>query len=192
MQAKYVKLVVFRGKNMKCLIGLGNIGKEYEYTRHNMGFMCIDKLAQDYNISFDKKLKKSIYAETNIKGEKVLLVKPTTFMNLSGEAVVEIINWFKLSLEDICILYDDVDLPFGKIRYRGSGSAGTHNGMRNIIALAGSESIKRVRVGIETRTQDTPIPLFDYVLGKFSKEEIEKFQSEIYPEIKKIVEGNIL
>lgn len=187
-----MKLVVFRGKNMKCLIGLGNIGKEYEYTRHNMGFMCIDKLAQDYNISFDKKLKKSIYAETNIKGEKVLLVKPTTFMNLSGEAVVEIINWFKLSLEDICILYDDVDLPFGKIRYRESGSAGTHNGMRNIIALVGSENIKRVRVGIETRTQDTPIPLFDYVLGKFSKEEIEKFESEIYPEIKKIVEGNIL
>ena len=177
---------------MKCLIGLGNLGKEYEYTRHNMGFMCIDKLAQDYNISFDKKLKKSIYAETNIKGEKVLLVKPTTFMNLSGEAIVEIINWFKLSLEDICILYDDVDLPFGKIRYRESGSAGTHNGMRNIIALVGSENIKRVRVGIETRTQDKPIPLFDYVLGKFSKEEIEKFKSEIYPEIKKIVEGNIL
>lgn len=172
---------------MKCIIGLGNIGKEYENTRHNMGFMCVDKLAQDLGVTFDKKLKKCIYAETNIKGEKVILVKPTTYMNLSGEAVVELLNWFKIDIKDICIIYDDVDLPFGKIRYRSSGSAGTHNGMKNIIALVGNESIKRVRVGIEARDVNYPVPLYDYVLSKFEKEQLAVFEKDIYLEVKKII-----
>lgn len=169
---------------MKCIIGLGNIGKEYENTRHNMGFMCVEKIAQDLNISFDKKLKKCVYAETNIKGEKVILVKPTTYMNLSGEAVVELLNWFKLDIKDICIIYDDVDLPFGKIRYRESGSAGTHNGMRNIIALVGHESIKRLRVGIEARDDAHLVPLYDYVLGKFTKEQLREFEERVFVDVK--------
>lgn len=173
---------------MKCIIGLGNIGKEYENTRHNMGFMCIDKLAQDLNVSFDKKLKKCIYGETSIKGEKVILVKPTTYMNLSGEAVVELLNWFKIDIKDICIIYDDVDLPFGKIRYRESGSAGTHNGMRNIIAMVGHESVKRLRVGIEARDKTHPVPLYDYVLGKFTQEQLKEFEESIFVEAKEIVE----
>lgn len=169
---------------MKCIIGLGNIGKEFDTTRHNMGFMCIDKLAHDLNVSFDKKLKKCIYGETNIKGEKVILAKPTTYMNLSGEAVVELLNWFKLDIKDICVIYDDVDLPFGKTRYRESGSAGTHNGMRNIIAELGCESVKRVRVGIEARDTTHPVPLYDYVLGKFEKAELKEFEENIYTEVK--------
>lgn len=172
---------------MKCIIGLGNIGKEYENTRHNMGFMCIDKLAEDMNVTFNKKLKKCVYGETNIKGEKVILAKPTTYMNLSGEAVVELLNWFKIELKDICIIYDDVDLPFGKTRYRESGSAGTHNGMRNIIALVGSENIKRMRVGIEARDNAHPIPLYDYVLGKFDKEQLKEFEATVYMEVKKTI-----
>lgn len=177
---------------MKCIIGLGNIGKEYDATRHNMGFMCIDRLAQDLNISFDKKLKKCVYAETNIKGEKVILAKPTTYMNLSGEAVVELLNWFKLDIKDICVIYDDVDLPFGKVRYRESGSAGTHNGMRNIIALVGRESVKRLRVGIEARDTTHPVPLYDYVLGKFEKAQLKEFEENIYIEIKNELEEKFL
>ena len=173
---------------MKCLIGLGNIGKEYENTRHNMGFMCIDGLAKDLNVSFDRKLKKCVYGETNIKGEKILLVKPTTYMNLSGEAVVELLSWFKLELKDICIIYDDVDLPFGKIRFRESGSAGTHNGMRNIIDLVGNENIKRIRVGIEARDKEHPVPLYDYVLGKFDKEQLKEIEGNIYIEVKNTVD----
>lgn len=169
---------------MKCLIGLGNIGKEYEYTRHNMGFMCIDRLANELGIQFDKKLKKCIYAEASCNGEKVIFVKPTTFMNLSGEAVLEVINWFKLELEDVCIIYDDVDLPFGNIRYKEQGSAGTHNGMRNIIELLKTEKLKRIRVGIEARTSEHPILLIDYVLSHFSKEEIKVFETQIYPKVK--------
>lgn len=173
---------------MKCIIGLGNIGKEYENTRHNMGFMCVEKLAQDLNISFDKKLKKCVYAETNIKGEKVILVKPATYMNLSGEAVVELLNWFKLDIKDICIIYDDVDLPFCKIRYREAGSAGTHNGMKNIIAMLGHESVKRLRVGIESRDTAHPVPLYDYVLGKFTKEQLREFEESIYVDVKRILD----
>lgn len=169
---------------MKCLIGLGNIGNEYENTRHNMGFMCMDKLAEDMNVSFNKKLKRCVYGETNIKGEKFIFVKPTTYMNLSGEAVVELLNWFKLELKDICIIYDDIDLPFGKIRYRESGSAGTHNGMRNIITLVGNENIKRVRVGIEARDNANTMPLHEYVLGKFSKEQLEEFWNDVYLKVK--------
>lgn len=169
---------------MKCIIGLGNIGKEYEYTRHNIGFMCVDMLMNELSISTEKKLKKCIYAEKNFDGEKVIIVKPTTFMNLSGEAVVEIVNWFKLDYKDICIIYDDVDLKYGDVRYRLKGSSGTHNGMRNIIALTGTEELARIRVGIETREDKTRIPLYDYVLGKFSKEEISMFEKDIYPKVK--------
>jgi len=169
---------------MKCIIGLGNIGKEYENTRHNMGFMCVDKLMQELNVSADKKLKKCIYAEKNINGEKVIIAKPTTFMNLSGEAIVELVNWFKLDYNDICIIYDDVDLMFGETRYRLKGSSGTHNGMRNIIALTGTENLTRIRVGIEAREDKSRIPLYDYVLGKFNKEEITTFEKTIYPKAK--------
>jgi len=105
-------------------------------------------------------------------------------MNLSGEAIVELVNWFKLDYNDICIIYDDVDLMFGETRYRLKGSSGTHNGMRNIIALTGTENLTRIRVGIEAREDKSRIPLYDYVLGKFNKEEITTFEKTIYPKAK--------
>jgi len=169
---------------MKCIIGLGNIGKEYENTRHNAGFIAVDNLAKIYNISLDKKKKKCIYGEGIINGEKVSIVKPTTFMNLSGEAIVEIMNWYKINKEDILVIYDDVDLKFGEVRYREKGSSGTHNGMRNIIANLKTEEFARIRIGIENRGE-LPIPLIDYVLQKFSKDEIEKINSEILPSVEK-------
>lgn len=168
---------------MKCIIGLGNIGREYEKTRHNMGFMCVDMLMNELNISPDKKLKKCIYAEKNINGEKVIIAKPTTFMNLSGEAIVELVNWFKLEYKDICVIYDDVDLKYTDVRYRQKGSSGTHNGMRNIIAMTGTQNFTRIRVGIESR-EDLRIPLVDFVLGKFNNDELTIFEKEIYPKVK--------
>lgn len=172
---------------MKCIIGLGNIGKEYENTRHNLGFIMLDKLSEKYNIKLDKKKKKCIYGEGNINGEKVSLVKPTTFMNLSGEAIVEIMNWYKIDKEDILVIYDDIDIPFKDVRYRLSGSSGTHNGMRNIIANIKTEDFARIRVGMENRN-GVPIPLIDYVLQKFSKEELKVINEEIV----NVVEQNVL
>ncbi|MBR5228158.1 MAG: aminoacyl-tRNA hydrolase [Clostridia bacterium] len=174
---------------MKCIIGLGNIGNEYNNTRHNMGFMCLDYFAQKMNVEFTKKLKKCIYAECTINGEKVIIAKPTTFMNLSGEAVVELMNWFKLQLEDICVIYDDVDLPFGSVRYREKGSSGTHNGMRNILQLVGNQNLKRIRVGIEQRDENSRIELYDFVLSKYSKNDLEKIEKEICPIVKENIDN---
>lgn len=172
---------------MKCIIGLGNIGKEYELTRHNMGFIMLDKISKKYGINIDKKKKKYIYGEGIINGEKVSLVKPTTFMNLSGEAVVELMNWYKIEPKDIVVIYDDVDILLGDVRYREKGSAGTHNGMRNIIAMIKTEEFSRIRVGIENRN-GVPIPLVDFVLQKFNKEELEKIDNEIA----NVVEENVI
>lgn len=161
---------------MKCIVGLGNIGKEYTNTRHNIGFMFVDYVCEKYGIKIDKKKTKFMYAEGNINGEKVVFVKPTTFMNLSGEAIVQAINWYKLDLKDICIVYDDVDILFGDVRYREKGSGGTHNGMKNIIQTLKTEDIARIRLGIENRN-GKPIELIDYVLGKFSKEEMSGLEA---------------
>ena len=171
---------------MKCIIGLGNIGKEYENTRHNSGFMAIDYLAEKYNIGLDKKKKKYIYGEGIINGKKIAIIKPTTFMNLSGEAIVEMLNWYKITPSDIIVIYDDVDLKLGTVRYREKGSSGTHNGMRNIISNLKTEEFARIRIGIENR-EDTPIPLMDYVLQKFNKEELDIINQEILKQIQENV-----
>lgn len=172
---------------MKCIIGLGNIGREYENTRHNAGFIAIDSLSEKYNIVLDKKKKKYVYGEGIINGKKVSIIKPTTYMNLSGEAIVEMMNWYKIAPQDILVIYDDVDIKLGTIRYREKGSSGTHNGMRNIIANIKTEEFARIRIGIENRG-DIPIPLMDYVLQKFSKEELNTIKEQIVPQ----VEENVL
>lgn len=171
---------------MKCIIGLGNIGKEYENTRHNIGFMSLDYICEKYNVTLNKKRKKCIYGETTINGKKVSFVKPTTFMNLSGEAIVEIMNWYKIGIEDILVIVDDIDLPFGKVRFKQKGSAGTHNGLRNILLNLNNENFARVKVGIENR--NAPIPLIDYVLQKFNKDELNELNNNSF----KLVEENVL
>lgn len=171
---------------MKCIIGLGNIGKEYDNTRHNIGFMSLDNLCNKYNVKIDKKLKKCIYGEKEINGEKIVFVKPTTFMNLSGEAIQEMLSWYKLDAKDILVIYDDVDIELGNIRYREKGSSGTHNGMRNIIGILKTEEFCRVRVGIENR-KGVPIPLMDYVLQKFNKEELEILNTIVMDKVEECV-----
>lgn len=152
---------------MKLIVGLGNPGKKYEHTRHNMGFDVIDIFSDLAKIDIDKEAFKGLVGRGKIFEEDVYLLKPQTYMNLSGESVREIVSYFKIPKEDIIVIYDDLDLEPGKIRLRLSGSSGGHRGIQNIIENLGSEEIKRIRIGIGKPTYDT----IDYVLGKPLKEE---------------------
>ena len=148
---------------MKLIVGLGNPGKKYEHTRHNMGFDAVDMLAEQARIDVDKEVFHGLLGRGEIFDEDVMLFKPTTYMNLSGTAVREIVHYFKIALEDIIVIYDDMALEPGKIRLRLNGSSGGHKGMQNIIDELQSEDIKRIRVGIgEPGEYDT----IDYVLTK--------------------------
>jgi len=150
---------------MYIVVGLGNPGKEYANTRHNTGFMFIDKLADKHKISVTKEKFKALIGDGIIEGKKVLLVKPQTFMNLSGDSLIEIVNFYKEDVDNIIVAYDDIDLEVGKLRLRSQGSAGTHNGMKSVIGNLGTTEIKRIRIGIGKPN----IALVDYVLGNFSK-----------------------
>ncbi|MCI5773378.1 MAG: aminoacyl-tRNA hydrolase [Erysipelotrichaceae bacterium] len=157
---------------MKLIVGLGNIGKEYENTRHNAGFMVVDKLAQKLGADFNQTKFNASIATTNVKGEKVIIMKPNTYMNLSGEAVLACVNFYKISTDDILVIHDDLDLPVGSVRIRTQGSAGGQKGMNNIINLLHTANIKRIRMGID---KSKVIPVVDYVLGKFTSDEKPKF-----------------
>lgn len=161
---------------MYVIVGLGNPGKKYDLTRHNVGFDVIDRLAARHGISVSKIKYKALVGEGVIKGEKVLLVKPQTYMNLSGETVQSICNYFQLPMENLIVVYDDVDTDFAKLRIRKKGSAGTHNGMRNIIYLLQKDDFPRVRIGIGKSNQ---LPLRDFVLQKFSKDEMIEMDSAL-------------
>lgn len=162
--------------DMKIIAGLGNPTKEYEGTRHNIGFSVIDKLADKYNISMNEKKHKAICGKGMIEGEKVILLKPQTYMNLSGESVVDAVNFYKVDPEeDVIIIYDDIDLDVGKLRIRTKGSAGGHNGMKNIIAHLGTQVFPRIRVGVGAKPKDWD--LADYVLGRFPKEELPEIEA---------------
>lgn len=163
---------------MKFVVGLGNPDGKYTKTYHNIGFVFADCLAKKINADFTKKKCKAEIAEGLFNGEKIMIFKPTTYMNLSGECVVEIIKKYKAKVEDILIAYDDIDLDVGKFRFRENGSAGTHNGMRSIVSLTGKNDIKRIRIGIG---RDEKMDLADYVLSRIDpakKEEIDKAISE--------------
>ena len=155
---------------MKLIVGLGNPGEEYSNTRHNIGFMFIDYFANKNNIKIDKKKFNGFYNELNIDGEKVILLKPLSYMNLSGEVVIKFVKYFKIDIKDILVIHDDLDLPTGKIRLRESSSSGGHNGIKNITLHLGTEDFKRLKIGISNNKE---IDTKDYVLGGFSKEEKE-------------------
>ncbi len=161
---------------MKLFIGLGNPGKKYEHTRHNMGFDVIDLFADLSQIDVDKEVFHGLMGRGTALGEDVMLFKPTTFMNLSGTAVREVINYFKIPLEDVVVIFDDMALEPGKIRLRLDGSSGGHKGMQNIIDLLGTNEIKRIRVGIGEPGENDNI---DYVLSKPVDEERELIQDAI-------------
>jgi len=172
---------------MKIIIGLGNIGDKYAKNRHNVGFMVLDELIKGFEKEKlpieikDQSKFKAIIAKTKYKDVEMLLVKPTTLMNNSGEAVSKILSFYKQPLEDLIIIYDDIDLPLGKTRFREKGSAGTHNGMRSIIEHLGSENFKRIRIGIESRGNLSPKQqdLSSYVLSDFTKEELIMLKTAI-------------
>lgn len=153
---------------MFVIVGLGNPGKEYAGTRHNVGFDTIDCLAHNNNISMNKVKYKAVIGEGRINNQKVILVKPQTYMNLSGRSLREIVNFYKLDMEDLIVIYDDIDTDVGKIRIRKKGSAGSHNGMKSIIYEIVSDKFPRIRIGIGKQKYGN---LADFVLGKFSKEE---------------------
>ncbi|MBO8172678.1 MAG: aminoacyl-tRNA hydrolase [Bacillaceae bacterium] len=154
---------------MKVVIGLGNPGKEYENTRHNVGFMVLDRLADMWHVDISQHKFQSMVGEGRLDTEKVLLVKPLTFMNLSGEAVRKVVDFYKLDIEDLVIVYDDLDLPAGRIRLRQKGSAGGHNGIKSIIAHLGTQEFKRVKIGIDRPPAGQDVAR--YVLSPFGKEE---------------------
>ncbi len=159
------------------IVGLGNPGDQYENTRHNVGFKVIDRIGEKLSIPINKEKFNGICGEGMYNGKKVILLKPTTYMNLSGDSVCAIVDFYKIPLSDLLIVYDDIDIEVGKIRIRPEGSSGTHNGMRNIADMLGSHDFPRVRVG--TGKPDENIDLADYVLSKFTKEENEAIKNSI-------------
>lgn len=154
---------------MKLMVGLGNPGKQYEETRHNIGFKVIDALSEKLQIPLNQAKFKGIFGVGYIAGEKVFLLKPLTYMNLSGESIRAIMDYFEIKIEDLVVIYDDLDIPVGKIRLRQKGSAGGHNGIKSTIAHLGSEQFNRIRIGIDRPPSGVKVP--DYVLGRFTNEE---------------------
>lgn len=153
---------------MYLIVGLGNPEKDYSNTRHNMGFDVINELAKKYNIEVNKNKFKSLYGDGFIEGKKVILLKPQTFMNLSGEAVDEVFNFYKLSLDDVIVIYDDLDIEPGKIRIRKSGSPGSHNGIKSVTHYLKSNNFSRLRVGIGK--PENGMDLIEYVIGSIDSE----------------------
>ena len=166
---------------MFVIVGLGNPGKKYENTRHNAGFIAIDALAEKYGISISEKKHKALCGSGVIEGNKVILVKPETYMNLSGESVRSVMDFYKIDPEeDMLVIYDDISLAPGNIRIRKKGSAGGHNGIKSIIAHTGTQNFMRIKVGVGEKPSGWD--LADYVLGHFSDEDNVKLK-ETMPDI---------
>lgn len=154
---------------MKVIVGLGNPGFKYKKTRHNIGFAVIDGLAKRLDVPVKKKKFNAVFGVESVNNEKVALLQPLTYMNNSGEAVRPFLNYFNVAAEDLVVVYDDLDLPTGKIRLREKGGAGGHNGMKSIISHLGTKEFKRIRIGIQHPGDGGDI--IDYVLRPFSKKE---------------------
>lgn len=166
---------------MKVICGLGNPGKKYERSRHNVGFRFIDLYAEKQGFPEFEEKGKSLVSMKGTGAKKIILMKPQTFMNLSGEAVREVLDFYKIDLKDFFVVYDDVDLPLGNIRFREKGSAGTHNGMKSVIQHLASMDFPRLRIGIESRGELAPaqLDLHDFVLAPFLPEEQEKLEAAL-------------
>ena len=177
---------------MYLIVGLGNPEQEYKQTRHNMGFDTIDKIAQKYNIEINKSKFQGIYGKGEIKGEKVIILKPQTYMNLSGICIKQFINYYKIEKEKQLIIYDDMDIEPGKIKIRKKGSSGGHNGIKSIIQEIGTEEFQRIRIGIgkPTEHQDK----INYVIGKVQEQELvelEKGTEKAEQAVAEIIENGI-
>ena len=160
---------------MKLIVGLGNPGKEYENTRHNVGFMVVDNYVSSHSLTFKEKFN-GMYAEVTYQNEKIVLLKPQSFMNLSGGVVSSYKNYFKISNDDILIIYDDISFNLGEFKLKKNGSSGGHNGMKDIIKAIGTEEIKRLKIGISKNNKN----LKNYVLGKFGIIEKKKLKGILF------------
>ena len=159
---------------MKVIVGLGNPGEKYKENFHNLGFIVADRLAQKLKVRFSLKAQlKCMLASGKIGGEKFLIVKPLTYMNLSGESVKAVLSYYKVDSEDALVIYDDLDINIGELRYRESGSAGTHNGMKSVVEHLGTEDFPRLRIG--TKKENGFIDTIDYVLSDIPKEKMETY-----------------
>lgn len=170
----------------------GNPGTEYERTRHNVGFKAIDKIAENLKISMSKKKFDAIIGDGFCGSEKVMLVKPQTYMNLSGNSIKQIVDFYKLELDKLIVIYDDIDIPIGKIKVKPSGSSGTHNGMRNIVSMLSSEDFTRVRIGTDKPKYN--MNLADYVLMPLTKDEEQALEPAINNSAKaveRIINANV-
>jgi peptidyl-tRNA hydrolase, PTH1 family len=168
------------------IVGLGNPGSEYDRTRHNIGFMAVDHLAQIWGIKLTpEKRFQGIYGEGRYAGGRVRMLKPTTYMNLSGQAVRSLIDWYKVEPQSVLVIYDDMDLPLGKVRLRPSGSSGGHNGMKSLIAHLGTQEFPRLRLGIG-RSDHAANPSINHVLGTFNPTE-----AQILPDLLKLTQDAI-
>ena len=180
-----------KGTNMYLIVGLGNPGLSYKKTRHNAGFQALDVLAERIGVTVKTKGFSALYGEGRIGDERVILAKPQTYMNLSGDAVQSLMHFYKLEPERLIVLYDDIELPLGSLRIRDKGSAGSHNGMRSIISCISSEAFARIRIGVG---KDESLMLRDFVLKRPSKEE-QKILDEAFLHAAEaavlIVSGNI-
>ena len=174
-----------RTRFMKLIVGLGNPGKKYENTRHNMGFMAVDLLSDQADILVDKEVFHGLMGRGKIYDQDIILFKPTTFMNLSGTAVQEVVHYFKIELEDVVVIYDDMALEPGTIRLRKEGSSGGHKGMQNIIDCLSTEQIKRIRIGIGEPGENDNI---DYVLSKPLKDEMPIIEEAIANAVRAVKE----
>lgn len=162
---------------MKLVFGLGNPGNKYRNTKHNIGFITVDRIAENLGLTFNQTKFKSLYAEGRIGTEKIILIKPQTFMNLSGESVQPWMDYYNLTGDDIVIIYDDMDLPVGKIRLRMQGGSGGHNGMKSIIQHLGTKDFNRIRVGV-----GRPFPrqtVISHVLSQFPTDEIDDMKEAV-------------
>ncbi|MCI8291074.1 MAG: aminoacyl-tRNA hydrolase [Clostridia bacterium] len=176
---------------MYLIVGLGNPEKDYSNTRHNMGFDVINRISEKYDIDVNKSKFKGLYGSGVINGEKIILLKPQTFMNLSGESVKEIMDYYKISLENLLVVYDDMDLEPGTIRIRKSGGPGTHNGMKSVVHYLNSQNFPRIRVGIGKPIDDS---FMEYVIGAVDEEErkiLVKGVEKAFEAITAILENNI-
>ncbi len=162
---------------MKIIIGLGNPTSRYEGTRHNIGFSTIYALSDSYNIKVDTKKHKALIGKGIMEGEKVILAMPQTYMNLSGESVRELVDYYKCTNEDIIVIYDDISMDVGKLRIRPKGSAGGHNGIKNIIAHLGTDIFMRIKIGVGEKPKG--MDLADYVTARFNKDELPAIREAV-------------
>jgi PTH1 family peptidyl-tRNA hydrolase len=174
------------------LVGLGNPGKKYEFTRHNAGYLCLDALAQNQHIKINRIKFKSLTGETTIAGHRCLLLKPQTFMNNSGEAVREAADFYKIPAEKILVIFDDTTLSFGNLRIRRNGSDGGHNGLKSIVTHIKSNQFPRIKIGIGTKPHPE-MELANWVLSSFNKKELTELRSTVekaHEALELMVEGN--